>query len=85
MNYQVAQEYPESKNNTITLKTVLVDRVAKGSLQGDWIVVLNDEVVSSLKVTDMASLDKVKSLFNTLCETYQLTGICNSTRDIQKF
>jgi hypothetical protein len=85
MNYKVAQEYPGSKNNTITAKTVLTNRTFAGSLQGDWKVVLNGKTVASIKVTDSASMNEVNGLFDTLCDTYQLTGVCNSTRNIQKF
>lgn len=85
MNYKVAQEYPGSKNNTITAKTVLTNRTFAGSLQGDWKVVLNGQTVASIKVTDSASMNEVNDLFYTLCDTYRLTGICEATRNIQKF
>ena len=85
MNYKVAQEYPGSKSNTITAKTVLTNRTFTGSIQGDWKVVLNGQTVASIKVTDSASMNEVNSLFDTLCETYKLTGICNATRNIQKY
>ena len=85
MNYKVAQEYPLSKSNTITAKTVLNNRTFTGSLQGDWKVVLNGKTVASIKVTDSASMNEVNRLFENLCEKYQLTGIRSSTTNIQNF
>jgi len=84
-NYKVAQEYPNSKNNTITAKTVLVKRTVKGSLQGDWIVVLNNQTVASIVVTDNASYKEVNDLYETLCTQYRLTSIDESTNSLKGY
>ena len=71
--------------NTQIVKTVLVKRTVKGSLQGDWIVVLNNQTVASIVVTDNASYKEVNRLYEILCKTYRLTAIDESTNSLKGY
>lgn len=84
-NYQVAQLYPGSKSNTITLKLVRMDAPKNGSLQGDWKVVKNNKTIARFRVEDAPTFTAMQSFYNSMSETLQLTGICDMDFDLNKY
>lgn len=84
MNYKVSQQYPGSKNNTITLKLIVKNKV-EGSLKGDWSVVKNGKVLQSSKVETSDDFYKITGVYHNLAESLELTEICSIDFDLSKY
>ncbi len=85
MNYEVAQLYPNSKNNTITVKLVFVNRKFEGSLQGDWKIVKNNKIVEEFEVVDKETYSQMYIKYVNLITELELTGIDGTVVNLDKY
>tara|TARA_R110001599_G_scaffold72766_2_gene201726 strand:+ start:389 stop:682 length:294 start_codon:yes stop_codon:yes gene_type:complete len=83
-NMAVAQRYPGSHANTITLKLVQVTSL-NGSLSGEWVTFMNEDKISTYTIKTVAQYQMMKAAYDNGCESLELTGICEATRSLKKY
>ena len=84
-NYRVAQQYPGSNNNTITLKLVRMNVPKNGSLHGDWKVVNNNKTIARFRAEDVATYTAMMRFYSSMAETLELTAICEMSVNLDKY
>tara|TARA_B110000285_G_scaffold222777_1_gene277378 strand:- start:71 stop:364 length:294 start_codon:yes stop_codon:yes gene_type:complete len=83
-NMAVAQRYPGSKANTITLKLVQVTSL-NGSLGGEWDTYMNEDKISSYTIKTVAQYQMMRAAYNNGCELLELTNIDDSNRSLNNY
>jgi hypothetical protein len=83
-NMAVAQRYPGSKANTITVKLVQVTSL-NGSLSGEWAMYMNDDKISSYTIKTVVQYQMLRAAYNNGCESLELTSIYESTRSLKNY
>jgi hypothetical protein len=85
MNYRVAQQYPNSVNNTLTLKLVLGKRAVENCLIGEWEIVLNGTTIRPFTIDGEDAYNEMYAVYNKVVEDLGLTSIDAVTKNLDKY
>jgi len=84
-NVKVSQRFPNSKDNTITLKLVRESVPANGSLAGDYMVVKNEKTIARFRVESVETLEAMRSFYYQIEDSLQLTSINDVLVNLDNF